>query len=131
MLSSEERQYFDDQLEIVLEKLPPLVKQLMDEVPLVVDDYPSRGLCQKLDLDFREDLLGLYAGVSLDKKSVEQSGNLSDTVYLFRDGILNSACDEEGHYTDESVREEIRLTILHEYGHHHGMDEDELRELGY
>ncbi len=131
MISSDEREFFDRQLEIVLAKLPPMVRDLMDEVPMVVDDYPSRGLCEKLQLEFRDDLMGLYVGQSLARKSIESSGQLSDTVYLFRAGILRAARNHHGRYTDESVREEIGITILHEYGHHHGMDEDELEALGY
>jgi predicted Zn-dependent protease with MMP-like domain len=131
MLDKEEREFFEAQLAIVLAELPPLVKQLLVQIPLVVDDYPSPGLCRKLGLKHRGDLCGLYAGVSLDKKSIDHGGQLSDTVYLFRDGILNEAADDEGNVSADRLREEIRITILHEYGHHHGLDEDELRALGY
>jgi predicted Zn-dependent protease with MMP-like domain len=126
-----DRAFFDEQLEQVLEDLPPLVKQLMDEVPLVVEDYPSARLCRDLKLTHRDELCGLYVGRSLDRKTVEASGELGDTVYLYRAGIFAEAADDRGTIELSRLREEIRLTILHEYGHHHGMDEDELRELGY
>jgi predicted Zn-dependent protease with MMP-like domain len=131
MITAEEREFFEEELERVLAELPPLVKRLIEEVPLVVDDVPSKRLCKSLGVEYAGELCGLYTGVSLDKKSVEISGAPPDTVYLFRDGILNAAMDEAGEVTPERLREEIRLTILHEYGHHHGMDEDELEALGY
>ena len=77
------------------------------------------------------DLCGLYVGVSLDKKSFESSRDPTDTVYLFRAGIFHEAAEADGTVFDDRLRDEIRKTILHEYGHHHGMDEDELEELGY
>ncbi|HTN75175.1 MAG TPA: metallopeptidase family protein [Pirellulaceae bacterium] len=131
MLTLEERQYFDEHLEFVLSQLPLMVKNLIEQIPLVVEDYPAKNVLDRVGLKFRDQLCGLYVGISLDKKSVEASGQPADTVYLFREGILNEAADDEGYYTDDSVREAIRITILHEYGHHHGLDEDELRALGY
>jgi predicted Zn-dependent protease with MMP-like domain len=127
----QERAWFDEQLEIVIDELPPLVQELIQDVPMIVDDHPSRGLCEKLKLDYRDDLCGLYVGRSLDEQTVMASGDHPNTVYLFREGILSEAAEDDGTVFDDRLREEIRLTILHEYGHHHGMDEDELREKGY
>ncbi len=76
-------------------------------------------------------MCGLYVGRSLDKKTVEASFELSDRVYLFREGILNNSAEDNGTIALSRLREEIRITILHEYGHHNGMAEDELRDLGY
>jgi predicted Zn-dependent protease with MMP-like domain len=127
----DERAWFDEQLEIVIDELPPLVQQLIQEVPLIVDDHPSRELCEKMKLEYRDDLCGLYVGRSLDEESVMASGDHPNTVYLFREGILGEAAEDDGTVFDDRLREEIRITILHEYGHHHGMDEDELEEKGY
>jgi predicted Zn-dependent protease with MMP-like domain len=126
-----DRAWFDEQLDHVMEKLPSLVKDLINDVPMIVDDYPSPGICKRVGITYREELCGLYVGRSLDKKTVEASGELADCVYLFREGIFQEAADDDGVVHDDRLREEIRKTILHEYGHHHGMDEDELERLGY
>lgn len=126
-----DRAWFDENLEIVLAELPPLVTKLINEIPLVVDDHPSPAICKRAGVQHRDELCGLYVGVSLDKRTIEAPGQPADTVYLFREGIFNEAADDEGVVHDDRLREEIRKTILHEYGHHHGMDEDELEELGY
>lgn len=131
MMAEQDRAWFDEQLEAVLEELPPLVKNLMDEVPLVVEDYPSAKQLRSLGLSRPEELQGLYVGVSIDKKSFEAPQNTTDTVYLYRLGNFNRASEEDGTVFLDRLRDEIRKTILHEYGHHHGMDEDELEELGY
>lgn len=130
MVSREERQYFDEQLAWVMEHLPAEVHALIEEIPLIVDDEPSPAQCAELGLESPDELLGLYQGVPTNEQSIEQS-NLPEVVFLFREGILCEATDEEGNVSEAVVREEIRKTILHEYGHHHGLDEDELGELGY
>lgn len=131
MVTSEDRAWFDEQLEAVLEELPKMVKDLLEQVPLVVDDLPTAQQCRDVGLASPYDLCGLYVGVSLDKKTFESSRDPTDTVYLFRGGIFHEAAEEDGTVFDDRLRDEIRKTILHEYGHHHGMDEDELERLGY
>ena len=46
-------------------------------------------------------------------------------------GILRAAAGRGGRVRNDRLREEIRITILHELSHHHGLNEDDLRELGY
>jgi predicted Zn-dependent protease with MMP-like domain len=77
------------------------------------------------------DLCGLYTGIPITERSVEHSGTLPDVVTIYREGILDAARDRYGRVRGERLRREIRITLLHEIGHHHGLDEDELRELGY
>jgi predicted Zn-dependent protease with MMP-like domain len=135
----DERAWFDEQLEIVIDELPPLVQGLMEDTQLIVEDRPSRGFCRQVHLEFNEqlckELCGFYLGISLDEElPMEEVLEVEDhptTVYLFREGILNAAAEDDGTVFDDRLREEIRITILHEYGHHHGMDEDELEEKGY
>jgi predicted Zn-dependent protease with MMP-like domain len=125
------RAFFDEQLEIVLEKLPARVHELLDRVPLVVEDHPSRSLKQKMGLRGGEDLCGLYTGIPLTDRSIEHSGIPSDVIHIFRQGILRMAEDPFGNIDRDELRRQIRITVLHELGHHHGLDEDELEQLGY
>ena len=64
--------------------------------------------------------------------------SLPDVITLFREGILAQAGDWDPHEVDgrpwggdACVREEIRITLLHEMGHHFGLGEDDLERLGY
>jgi len=125
------RSYFDQQLEEVLAELPPEAKKLLDDVPMVVDDYPSREVLQRTGIRHRAALCGLYTGVPLIHRSVQQSGIPSDLIHIFREGILRQAMSRSGEINAEKLRHQIRITILHELGHHHGMTEKELRGLGY
>jgi len=130
-LNSHTRRSFDELLEEVLERLPPLVHELIEKIPLVVEDYPSESVLERTGMRRRWQLCGLYTGIPLTERSVWQSGTLPDVVTIYREGILASAADRDGNIETERLRNEIRVTILHELAHHHGLDEDELRELGY
>jgi predicted Zn-dependent protease with MMP-like domain len=122
---------FDEQLERVLEELPPAVHELIEQVPLHVEDHPSRRLMAKMGVRHREQLCGLYTGIPLTDRSVQHSGTLPDVVTIYREGILAAARDARGRVRADRLRREIRTTVLHELAHHHGLDEEELRELGY
>jgi len=125
------RNLFDQQLERVLSELPAQVRKLLDDVPLVVEDYPSREVLRETGVQDRGELCGLYTGIPLTERSIEHSGVPSDVVHIYREGILNQAYDSDDQIDTEELRKQIRLTILHELGHHHGLTEADLRELGY
>lgn len=130
-MQRELRSFFDAQLEAVLPRLPGRVRQILEEVPLYVEDFPSREVMGELALDHRSELCGLYTGVPLTQRSVEDWGVLSDAIHLYREGLLALASDRRGEIDEEELRRQIGLTILHELGHLHGMSEEELEGLGY
>jgi len=111
--------------------MPPLVHELLEKVPLHVEDRPSREVMEEKGISDPTELCGLFSGVAITEKSVEHSGVLPDVVTIYRLGILEAARDEWGRITVAALREEIRTTLLHELAHFHGLDEDELEELGY
>lgn len=125
------RDRFDRQLERVLAAMPPLVHTLLEKIPLHVEDYPSRQIMEEKGIEDPEELCGLFTGVPLPDKSVEHSGMLPDVVTIYRSGIMAAAQDKWGRITAAALREEIRVTLLHELAHFHGLDEDDLEELGY
>ena len=131
MLTHAQRQYFDDQLEQVLKGLPPSVHQIIEEVPLVVEDYPAPDVLAEHGIEDPHELCGLYSGTPLTEPEVRDATRAFDHILLYRAGIFAAAANDEGQVHDEALREQIRITILHEVGHHHGLDEDDLEELGY
>jgi predicted Zn-dependent protease with MMP-like domain len=125
------RELFDAQLELVLPELPEQVRTFMDHVPLVVEDYPSREVMRRLRIRHPSHLCGLYTGVPLIKRSMDHSGTPSDVIHIFRLGILSMSRSRAGKFDEAELRNQIRRTILHEYGHHVGLTEKDLRALGY
>lgn len=125
------RRRFDEQLDWVLARLPSFVHELIERVPLHVEDYPSDEVMDEMGVEYLDDLCGLYTGIPIGDKSVTHSGNLPDVVTIYREGILSAAADEQGKITTERLRHEIRVTVLHELAHHHGLSEEDLERLGY
>ncbi len=121
------RAKFDSLLEEVLADLPEQIHDLLDEMPLVVDDEPSLDLFRSLGMDPADsELCGLYSGRPLTHRSVEHSGVVPDRIQIFRGPIARLARSQ-----GVELKHEIRVTVLHEIGHHFGLDEDQLKELGY
>jgi predicted Zn-dependent protease with MMP-like domain len=79
----------------------------------------------------REELCGLHTGVAITDQSVEDSGRLPTDIHLFRVGIVALAGGWGGRDAEERIGDEIRITLLHEIGHHFGLEEDDLADLGY
>ncbi|MCH2136624.1 MAG: metallopeptidase family protein [Phycisphaerales bacterium] len=133
-----DRARFDELFEAVFNELPEGIRERFEAVPVVLDDVPDRALLEELACD-ADDLCGLHTGVPITHRSVEDTPTLPDVINLYRVGIVAAAGGWSVH-TDsvglvrggpQAVREEIRVTLLHELGHHFGLDEDDLERLGY
>lgn len=125
------RDRFDRLLEEVLDELPDYIHELIEQVPIHVEDYPSEEVMRTTGARRRDQLCGLFTGIPITERSILHSGNLPNVVTIYREGILKAARQNYGRLTDDTLFEEIRITVLHELAHHHGLDEDELDELGY
>ncbi len=125
------REQFDTILEEVLEALPAELTKLLEEVPLVVEDRPGDQDLAHLNLAGGEFLCGLYTGIPLTRRSVQHSGVMPDVIKIFREGIFRAAAGRRGPVSQAALRRQIRMTVLHEIGHHFGLGEEDLRRYGY
>ncbi len=108
---TEER--FEDLVGDALDGLPPEIAAMLDNVAvLVTDGHPGSPL-------------GLYEGVPLTARGQYGFMELPDRVTIFRVPLCLMARDE-----DELVRQ-VRITVVHEIGHHMGISDRRLHELGY
>ena len=136
MIIRRERARFDELMERAVEELPPPLRQLLEEVPVIVIDRPSSAMLRSLGLDAASEddalsLCGLHTGRSITERSVVDDAVIPEDIHLFREGILDLAGGFEQLGGDDLVYEQIRITLLHEIGHHFGLDEDDLARLGY
>jgi predicted Zn-dependent protease with MMP-like domain len=110
----------------VLDKLPRQFRNQLRNVEFVVEDRPSLELLRSEGLDPRVDTLyGIYQGVPLPDRSSLDPPLLPDKITIFAEPLLRDFPDPE------ELRDEIRLTVLHEIAHYFGMDEAEVEDLGY
>ncbi len=125
-----ERDNFDASLERILDALPETYRAMLEEAPLIVDDRPSPELLQQLGMHDDEILCGLHSGIPLTEQTHDQATALPAVMHLFREDIVDHA---GGWDIDDgaAVEREVRITLLHEMGHHFGLDEEDLRRLGY
>lgn len=110
----------------LIDRLPRQFREQLRNVEFVVEKRPSRELLLAEDLDPEEDTLyGLYQGVPLPERSSLDPPLLPDKITIFAESLLEDFPD-----LDE-LREEIRLTVLHEIAHYFGMNEEDIEDLGY
>ena len=105
---------FDDHVRAALDSLPPEIGRGLRNVAVVVEDENLED----------PDLFGLYHGVPLTERG-DEAGLLPDKISIYRIPLEESFPDAA------ELREEIRITVLHELGHYFGLDEDRIAELGY
>ncbi len=101
--------------------LPPPYAKLMEAIAVVVEEEPPEEVLRDLDLDSGDDLLGLYQGQSLAADSFFWSGGEPPPrISIYRGPILR-LCE-----SPEEVVQEVYDTVVHELGHHVGLDDDEM-----
>jgi predicted Zn-dependent protease with MMP-like domain len=106
---------FEELVAEALDGIPPAIGHLIDNVALFVED-----------VGFDRNILGLYQGIPLTRR--EQyglGGGMPDRITIYRLPILERCA------TEADVIEAVRVTVVHEVGHHFGLSDRRLRELGY
>jgi predicted Zn-dependent protease with MMP-like domain len=116
---------FEQLVERALAELPAQFAEFLEEVPVEVRPRPTRGQLKRLGLREDQLLLGLYEGIPLTERSVEHSAVRPPVIYIFKEDV------EDASDSEADLIEQVRITVLHEIGHHFGMDEDDLEKLGY
>jgi len=109
------RHQFEREVDRVIEELPRWVLDEIDNLIVVVEDAPT---------DEQGDLLGIYEGVSLAERG-DYWGSLPDRIVIFYQPHLDMGLGKH------ELKDEIRRTVLHELGHHLGIDDARLTELGW
>ena len=112
-------------VEEALQSVPEEFSRFLEEVPVEVLDLPTAEQIKSVGLKPGALLLGLYRGMPRTVRSVEQTGRMPDRIYIFQQSI-QQVCNSR-----EALVQQVRKTVLHEIGHHFGMSEQDLRDIGY
>lgn len=107
--------------------IPLRFRARLGNVGIVIEDWPTdeqNAVGAHEDGEDAGDLLGLYEGVSQVDLPYDTSGMLPDRIFLFQGPIEDEAED-----TDGDVFRVIRETLIHEIGHHFGMDDEEIHRV--
>ncbi len=104
--------------------LPANFRSGARDVVIQVAEFPDEETMDDLDVDSPFDLLGLYRGVSLDRRSVLDAPTDVDIVFLYRRPILDYWCE-----TGESLAAIVRNVLVHEIGHHFGLSDADMEAI--
>ena len=115
-------EFFRDVMDEALANLPKSVRDTMENVPLLVEDFPSIELVQSEDIS--PQILGIFVGVPRTQASVTDQLPDIDRIILFKKN-LEKICQDR-----EDLIDQIQITVRHEVGHYLGLDEDDLERLG-
>ncbi len=107
-----------------MRRIPRRFRRLLKNITVIVEDYPDDHVLRETGFR-RNEIMGLFRGEPYGHKESFFSipSPYPDAIYLYRRNI------EAVSNSEEELREEIRMTVLHEVGHYFGMSEDDLREL--
>ena len=105
---------FDEAVAAAIGSLPEDLRAFMSNVATVIEQEPPAG----------QQLLGLYQGVPLTRRSSSYAGALPDKITIYQGPL-------ERHYgtTPDTLRQAIRRVVLHEIAHHFGISDQRLHEL--
>ncbi|MCX4915659.1 MULTISPECIES: metallopeptidase family protein [unclassified Streptomyces] len=110
------RETFEELVSQALDKIPPELTRVMDNVAVFVEDEPPAD---------DPELLGLYEGTPLTDRGEWYAGVLPDRISIYMGPILRM-CE-----TPDEVVHEVAVTVIHEIAHHFGIDDERLHELGW
>ena len=105
---------FEEMVASALDELPEELGRLMSNVAVTVEHGAGPP-----------GLLGLYQGIPLTSRTTGYAGVLPDRITIYRQAI--SAVSR----TEQEAASQVRQTVIHEIGHHFGIDDRRLRELGW
>ncbi|MFI6944995.1 metallopeptidase family protein [Streptomyces sp. NPDC050422] len=131
------REAFEELVGEALDRIPPELTRLMDNVAVFVEDEPESD---------DPELLGLYEGTPLTERGEWYAGVLPDRITIYRGPTLRMCASREDVVAEteitvvhdipsdtfrERVRDEVAVTVVHEIAHHFGIPDERLHELGW
>jgi predicted Zn-dependent protease with MMP-like domain len=122
-----DRNEFEKIVEQSFERLPDVFKKAIENLGIVVEDYPEDAVVLKMKIPSKYNLLGLYHGIPLTSRGTwyGMTPVAPDKISLYQRNI-ESRCRSE-----KEIEDAIYAVLIHEIGHYFGMNDEEIRKAGY
>ena len=114
---------FQDLVEEALREIPRSFRDAMKNVAVIVEDEPPLHVLAEMEIEPPDSLFGLYQGTPLPERSWGYGNTLPDRISIYQRPI-EEACED-----DEEIRDCVAETVIHEFGHYFGMDEEQIEEI--
>jgi predicted Zn-dependent protease with MMP-like domain len=118
-----EKEKFEALVMTAIGELPPEFQRRLENLDVVVQDYPTSRQLAKNGLRYGRTLLGLYEGIPHTKRTSGYNMVLPDKITIFQKPI-EAKCG-----FDEEIMKEMQRVVRHEIAHHFGIDDHRLREI--
>lgn len=122
-----DKERFEILLEEAFEGLPQEFKSKIENVHVVIEDFPDESDLKSARVGNRYSLLGLYSGIPLNRRGPDYGVYpvVPDRIKLFKENIERTCVN------DEQIEARIREVLIHEIAHYFGMTDQEIRRAGY
>jgi len=118
------RSAFEQLVAVALRRLPRLFRQKLENIAVVVEDWPDKETLEEMEIEPPDTLYGLYRGVDLTRRDSSYGNVLPDTVTIYR-GPIEEDCENA-----EEMTALVQDVVMHEIGHYFGLDDERMEELG-
>ena len=115
---------FEEIADAAYRRLPAHFRELTGDALLRIEDFPTDDVLDSLGLKSEFDLLGLYSGIDLARKSVMDVSAMPDMVFLYRRPILDYWAEHE-----DTLGAIITHVLVHEIGHHFGLSDADMEKI--
>lgn len=115
---------FEDLVADALAELPEQFADMMDNVVIVVEDWPDRATLRAAGVRSPYGLLGFYHGVPKSERTSHYGLVAPDKISIYRRPI-EAQCR-----TKAELRALVKRVVYHELAHHFGIADDRLLEIG-
>jgi predicted Zn-dependent protease with MMP-like domain len=117
------RERFTELVEEALHEIPRRFRKAMTNVAVIVEDQPPLHILREMEIEPPDSLFGLYQGTPLPERGWAYGNTLPDRISIYQ-GPIVEACKD-----DDEIRDCVAETVIHEFGHYFGMDEDQIEEI--
>ena len=117
------RARFTELVEEALREIPRRFREAMKNVAVIVEDEPPLHILEEMEIEPSDSLFGLYQGTPLPERGWGYGNTLPDRISIYQ-GPIEEACED-----DDEIRDCVAETVIHEFGHYFGMDEEQIEEI--
>jgi predicted Zn-dependent protease with MMP-like domain len=119
------RKEFEALVADCLGRIPQVFRDAMENVQIIVEDWPDPGLMEEITGDCEEVLYGLFTGRPITERHYDDWGEPPALIHIWQGPL------EEDFPDHKELEREVEITLVHEIAHYMGFDEETLEEYGY